>query len=236
MYYQWNWMIFWDNVPDDGLTFFDTLVSGLCYTLMTAILAWIFAILIGTLIGTMRSTPGKFLPRIAEIYIKLFSRIPLLIQLFLWYFVMPELLPSDWGDWIKSLQNAPLLTGIICLGFFTAARIAILVVAGTHNTLVAVRHPFARPETGIFQRHRTTVNTLPATLRLIAPALTNEAATIIKNSSVALTIGLLELTINTGSVTEFSFQVFEAFTAATMIYIVVSLIAIATESWTSTRY
>jgi glutamate/aspartate transport system permease protein len=231
MYYQWNWMIFWDNAPEDGLSFFDTLISGLFYTLMTATMAWLLATLIGTLIGTMRTSTGKTLPRIADLYINLFCRVPLLVQLFLWYFVVPEFLPENWGDWIKNLQNAPLLTGIVCVGFYTAARIAMLVVTGIHS-LTGLQ---GCGTSGPFQRLQKKVHTLPDTLRLIAPALTNEAAAIIKNSSVALTIGLLELTVNSGSVSELSFQAFEAFTAATMIYIVVSLLAIATESWTSTR-
>lgn len=228
MNYHWNWMIFWDAAPDGGGTYFDTLMSGLCFTLMTAGFAWIIALLIGSMIGTMRTMPNKILSRIGDLYVELFRNIPLLVQMFLWYFVMPEIVPTELGDWIKSLPNAPLLTGILCLGFFTSARIAVQVSAGI-NTLPRGQS-LAGKALGLtwLQTYRYVL--LPLAFRVIAPALTSEAAAIIKNSSVALTIGLLELTARTRSLSEFSFQTFEAFTAATLIYIIVSVIALAVAS------
>jgi glutamate/aspartate transport system permease protein len=68
---------------------------------------------------------------------------------------------------------------------------------------------------------------LPLALRVILPPLTSEFLNIIKNSSVALTIGLMELTASARSIQEFSFQVFEAFSAATLIYVLVNLAVIA---------
>ena len=64
---------------------------------------------------------------------------------------------------------------------------------------------------------------LPMAYRIILPPLTSEFLNIIKNSAVALTIGLLELTARARAMQEFSFQVFEAFTAATVIYIVINI-------------
>jgi glutamate/aspartate transport system permease protein len=147
------------------------------------------------------------------------------VQMFLWYFVIPELLPMQLGDWVKNLPNAPLVTGIVCLGFFTSARIAIQVAAGIHT--LPRGQTLAGKALGLTITQTYRYILLPMVFRIIAPALTNEAAAIIKNSSVAMTIGLLELTAQTRSLSEFSFQTFEAFTAATLIYIVVSIIAIA---------
>ncbi|MET3109432.1 glutamate/aspartate transport system permease protein [Oxalobacteraceae bacterium GrIS 2.11] len=225
MEYHWNWNIFWDQAPDGGGTYFDTLLSGLYYTLITAGVGWVIALLLGAIIGTIRTMPNKTLARLGDLYIEVFRNIPLLVQMFLWYFVMPELLPTQMGDWIKALPNAPLITGIICLGFFTSARIAIQVSAGIHT--LPRGQALAGKALGltVIQTYRFIL--LPMAFRIIAPALTNEAAGIIKNSSVALTIGLLELTARTRSLSEFSFQTFEAFTAATLIYIFVSVIAIA---------
>jgi glutamate/aspartate transport system permease protein len=67
---------------------------------------------------------------------------------------------------------------------------------------------------------------LPMSFRIILPPLTSEFLNIIKNSSVALTIGLMELTARARSMQEFSFQVFEAFTAATLIYLGVNLVVV----------
>jgi glutamate/aspartate transport system permease protein len=225
MHYSWNWMIFWDEAPDGTGTYLDTLISGLLYTLTTAGVAWIMALIIGALIGTMRTMPNKSLAKLADAYVEVFRNIPLLVQMFLWYFVMPELLPAQLGDWVKSLPNAPLVTSIICLGFFTSARIAIQVSAGI-NTLPRGQ-ALAGKALGLTVAQTYRYILLPMAFRIIAPALTNEAAAIIKNSSVALTIGLLELTAQTRSLSEFSFQTFEAFTAATLIYVIVSVMAIA---------
>jgi glutamate/aspartate transport system permease protein len=226
MHYHWNWMIFWDEAPDGGGTYLDTLMSGLCYTLATAGFAWIIALVIGAAIGTIRTAPNKTLAKIGDFYVEIFRNIPLLVQMFLWYFVLPELLPKEMGDWVKGLPNAPLLTGIACLGFFTSARIAIQVSSGI-NTLPRGQ-TLAGKALGLTVAQTYRYVLLPMAFRIIAPALTNEAAAIIKNSSVALTIGLIELTARTRSLSEFSFQTFEAFTAATLIYIVVSAIALAT--------
>jgi glutamate/aspartate transport system permease protein len=62
------------------------------------------------------------------------------------------------------------------------------------------------------------------TLRLVLPPLTSELLNTIKNSAVALTIGLAELTARARAMQEFTFQVFEAFTAATVIYIVINIV------------
>jgi len=224
MNYHWNWKIFWEDAPDGGGTYLDTLFSGLGYTLATAGLAWIIALALGILIGTLRTMPNKTVARIGGAYVELFRNIPLLVQMFLWYFVMPELLPVGLGDWIKSLPNAPFITAVLCLGFFTSSRIAVQVSAGIHSlprgqTMAGTALGLTLPQT-----YRYVL--LPMAFRIIIPSLTNEFAAIIKNSSVALTIGLLELTARTRSMSEFSFQTFEAFSAATLIYLVVSIIAI----------
>ena len=225
MHYNWNWMVFWEEAPDGSGTYFDTLISGLLYTLTTAGAAWIIALLLGAIVGTMRTVPNKSLAKLADAYVELFRNVPLLVQMFLWYFVIPELLPMQLGDWVKNLPNAPLVTGIVCLGFFTSARIAIQVAAGIHT--LPRGQTLAGKALGLTITQTYRYILLPMVFRIIAPALTNEAAAIIKNSSVAMTIGLLELTAQTRSLSEFSFQTFEAFTAATLIYIVVSIIAIA---------
>jgi glutamate/aspartate transport system permease protein len=224
MQYHWNWAIFWDEAPDDSGTYFDTLLSGLYYTASTAGLAWVIALFIGALIGTLRTTPNKILVKLCDGYIEIFRNIPLLVQMFLWYFVLPDLLPATLGDWLKHLPNASFITSVLCLGFFTSARIAIQISAGIQTlprgqSLAAKALGFTMPQTYRFIL-------LPMAFRIIAPTLTNEAAAIIKNSSVALTIGLLELTAQTRSLSEYTFQTFEAFSAATLIYLLFSLLVL----------
>ena len=233
MNYNWNWQIFWEPSPDGVGTYMDTLLSGLVWTLSTALLAWVMALVLGAIIGTIRTMPNKLAVRLANGYVELFRNIPLLVQMFLWYFVMPELVPASIGGWLKSLPNAPFVTAVLCLGFFTSSRVAVQVSAGINSlprgqTLAGTALGLTLPQT-----YRYVL--LPMAFRIIVPPMTSEFLNIIKNSAVALTIGLMELTARARSMQEFSFQVFEAFTAATIIYILVNVIVVFLMRWIEKR-
>ncbi|MBC7859631.1 MAG: amino acid ABC transporter permease [Burkholderiaceae bacterium] len=221
MNYQWNWGIFWEMAPDGSGTYLDTLWSGLMWTMATALAAWVMALALGLVVGTVRTLPNKWLVRAANAYVELFRNVPLLVQMFLWFFVWPELIPQAAGDWLKALPNAPFVTAVLCLGWFTSSRVAVQVTTGIEA--LPRGQKLAGTALGL-----TTVQTyryilLPMAGRVILPPLTSEFLNIIKNSSVALTIGLMELTASARAIQEFSFQVFEAFSAATIIYVVVNV-------------
>ena len=224
MNYHWNWRIFWDPSPDGMGTYMDTLWSGLQWTLATALTAWVMALVLGAIIGTIRTMPSRWAARLANGYVELFRNIPLLVQMFLWYFVMPELVPKEAGMWLKTLPNASFVTAVICLGFFTSSRVAVQVSAGINSLPRGQKMAGTALGLTLPQTYRYVL--LPMAFRIIMPPLTSEFLNIIKNSSVALTIGLMELTARARSMQEFSFQVFEAFTAATLIYIAVNIIVV----------
>jgi glutamate/aspartate transport system permease protein len=133
-------------------------------------------------------------------------------------------LPTATGDWLKAMPNSPFVFATLSLGFFTSARVAVQVSTGINALPRGQRMAGVALGLTLPQTYRYVL--LPMAFRIIIPALTNELAAIIKNSSVALTIGLMELTAQARSMQEMSFQVFEAFTAATLIYLAVSGIAI----------
>lgn len=224
MNYNWNWSIFWQLSPDGQGTYAQTLLGGLAWTLSTALLAWIIALVLGAFIGTIRTTSNKWSVTLGNAYVELFRNIPLLVQMFLWYFVIPELLPEALGNSIKQMPNAPFFTAVVCLGFFTSARVAEQVRAGI-NALPRGQ-TMAGTALGLTPTQTYLHIILPQAFRIIIPPMTSEFLNIIKNSAVALTIGLMELTARARSMQEFSFQVFEAFTAATLIYIVVNVIVV----------
>lgn len=223
MHYHWNWGIFWEESPD-GIPYIDTLLIGLKWTIATAALAWIMALILGTIVGAIRTTRKPWAVRIANAYIELFRNIPLLVQMFLWYFVMPELLPAALGNWLKALPEASFVTAFLALGFFTSARVAMQVSTGIDALPRGQRMAGAALGLTPMQTYRYVL--LPMAFRIIIPALTNEFAGIIKNSSVALTIGLVELTAATYSMREYTFQTFESLTGATILYIIISVIAL----------
>ena len=221
MNYHWNWHIFREMSPDGVHTYLDTLWSGTAWTLATALSAWVIALGLGLVIGTVRTLSNKVLVSFANAYVELFRNIPLLVQMFLWYFVMPELLPAPAGAWLKAMPDAAFITAVLSLAFFTSARVAVQVSAGIEALPRGLTLAGTAIGLTLAQTYRYIL--LPIACRVILPPLTSEFLNIMKNSSVALTIGLIELTASARAIQEFSFQVFEAFSAATIIYVVINI-------------
>ncbi len=231
MNYNWNWKIFFEMSADGRHTWLGTLFVGLGWTLLAALCAGVIAILLGSMLGVMRTTPSKWAVRFGNAYVELFRNIPLLVQLFLWFFVLPELLPKGLGTAIKQMAPpwASFVPAVLGLGLFTAARVSEQVQAGIQA--LPRGQSFAGTALGLTLPQTYRFVLLPMAYRIILPPLTSETMNLIKNTSVALTIGLVELTAAARSMQEFTFQVFEAFTAATVIYIVVNLIVVNLMRW-----
>src|SRR5580692_7777235 len=124
--------LLFETTPDGVSRYFDWILNGLCWTLSLALGAWTIALVVGTLVGVARTLPSGMLPRLGRIYVETFRNIPLLVQMFFWYFVLPELLPARIGMAIKQMDPpwGSFVPALICLGLFTAARIAEQVRAG----------------------------------------------------------------------------------------------------------
>ncbi|MFY0310563.1 amino acid ABC transporter permease [Leisingera sp. D0M16] len=216
MNYNWNWGVLFEE------EYLGWLMSGVGWTFAVALAAWVLALAAGVLIGVGRTLPSRPAAAICTAYVELFRNVPLLVQLFLWYFVMPEIVPDDLGRWMKrDMPNPEYVTAVIGLGLYTASRVAEQVRAGINAvgpglTSAAYANGFSTAQT-----YRYVL--LPISFRLIVPPMTSEFLTIFKNSSLALTIGLLELTAQSQQIAEYTFQGFEAFTAATVIYVVIAL-------------
>ena len=222
MNYHWNWAIFWELSPDGVHTYFQTLILGTGWTLATAACAWIIALTLGSLVGALRTMPFAAAVRFGNVYVELFRNVPLLVQMFLWYFVMPEIVPRAFGTWLKQQPNASFYTAVVALGLYMSARVAEQVRAGILSLPRGQRQ--AALALGLTLPQTYAYVLMPMTYRIILPPLTSELLNTIKNSAVALTIGLMELTARARAMQEFSFQVFEAFTAATIIYIVINIV------------
>jgi glutamate/aspartate transport system permease protein len=148
-----------------------------------------------------------------------------LVQMFFWYFVLPELLPQRLGLAIKQMDPpwGSFAPALICLGLFTAARIAEQVRAGVQALPTGQRAAASALGFGRIGMYRLVL--LPQAFRIILPTLTNEFMTIFKNTSVALTIGLVELTATAREINENTFRTFEAFGVVTIVYLVIALLA-----------
>jgi glutamate/aspartate transport system permease protein len=120
--YNWNWAVLFDPAPDGSGTYLHLILAGAATTIVLALLAAILALLIGVPLGIARRTPGP-LGAAARAYVELFRNIPLLAQMFLWYFVVPEFLPAGLQAVVKQSSNTPFILGAVSLGCYTAARI-----------------------------------------------------------------------------------------------------------------
>jgi glutamate/aspartate transport system permease protein len=228
MQYNWNWGVLLQD------PYFGWIWSGLGWTITTACAAWIIAFSLGSVVGVMRSTNVAILRMIGTAYVELFRNIPLLVQMFLWYFVIPELVPPL-KRWIVAVDPvyAQFLSAVLCLGLFTSARVAEQVRAGIQSLPRGQRHAAAALGLTTVQTYRHVL--LPMAFRIVIPPLTSEAMNLIKNSSIALTIGLAELTFRARELGEYTFNFFEAFTAATVIYVVVAMTVNRAMAWVERR-
>ena len=226
MGYNWHWQVLLENEPGGTGSYLQYLIVGLGWTLATALVAWVLALVIGSVVGTLRTTRITWAVRLGNLYVEIFRNIPLIVQMFLWFFVMPELVPKAVGDWIKQMPPpwGSYVPAVLSLAIFTSVRIAEQVRAGVNSLPRGQR--IAGVAMGLTEAQTYRYVVLPQTFRILLPPLTSEFMNVIKNSSVALTIGLLELTGRARAMQEFSFRVFEAFATATVIYLLVNLVVV----------
>jgi glutamate/aspartate transport system permease protein len=216
--------ILFEQVPDGDGTWGEMLLAGLGWTLSVAALAWILAFVLGSIVGVIRTTEKRWLVRLGNAYVELFRNIPLLVQLFVWYFVLPGLIPAV-KRWVTTLDPTEhqFVTAVVCLGFFTSARIAEQVKSGIQSLPRGQR--YAGYALGLTQIQTYRFVLLPMAYRIIIPPLTSELMNLIKNTAVAYSIGLVELFFRTREMGEMTFRYFEAFGAATVIYIIIAMTA-----------
>ena len=224
MKFNLDWSIFFQEIPGGGDTYIDLLISGLWWTLGVSAAAWVIAVAVGSVIGTIRTTQSPGLVRAGNAWVELFRNVPLLVQMFLWYFVIPEFIPPL-KAWIVKADptQAQFVSAVICLGLFTSARVAEQVRAGIQSLPRGQRNAGMALGLTTTQVYRFVL--LPMAFRIVIPPLTSETMNLMKNSSIALTIGLAELTFRSREMGEYTFHFFEAFSAATLVYIVIAMTA-----------
>src|SRR5262245_26938377 len=218
MNYAWDWGILFRE------PYLGWLISGLRWTILVTLCAWAIALALGTLIGVARTLPNRAARALGAAYVELFRNIPVLVQLFLWFYVLPELVPESWGRWLKrDLPLPEFWTSVVCLGFYAASRVAEQVRSGIEAVPRGQLAAALASGLTLAQGYRLVL--LPIAFRIIIPPLTSEFLSIIRTSSVALTIGLLELTAQSRQIENATFQGFESFAAATALYAAIAVTA-----------
>jgi len=235
MGYSWNWGVFLQPSATGNDTYFGWMIYGFKMTIGLSLSAWLIALILGSVIGVLRTVPNAMLSGFARGYVELFRNIPLLVQLFIWYFVLPELVPESLGNAFK--QSNPVVqqfvSSMLCLGLFTSARVAEQVRSGINSLPPGQKNASLAIGFTLPQTYRYVM--LPMAFRLIVPPLTSEFLNIFKNSSVCSTIGLLELAAQGRQLVDYTAQPYEAFIAVTLAYMLINVVVMFAMRWVEAR-
>ena len=218
----WDWQVFCKETTSGDvvagcfgkggdITYLDWVLSAWGWTMSVALLALIVALLFGSLVGILRTTPNKRLVLFGNAWTELFRNIPLLVQIFLWYHVLPALFPV-----LRGFPSFVLV--VFALGFFTSARISEQVRAGIQSLPGGQRYAGLAMGLTLPQTYRYVL--LPMAFRIVIPPLTSESMNIIKNSSVAFAVSIAELTMFAMQAGEETSRNVEMYLAVTLLYFV----------------
>ena len=220
---SWDWQVFCEDTLDrqavqgcfgkgGDITYLDWMLSAWGWTVSVSLLALALALVLGAVIGTLRTLEGRrVVVGLCNAWVELFRNIPLLVQIFLWYHVLPSFFPV--------LQGVPgFVLVVFALGFFTSARIAEQVRSGIQALPRGQRYAGLAMGFTTFQTYRYVL--LPMALRIIIPPLTSETMNIFKNSSVAFAVSVAELTMFAMQAQEETSRGIEVYLAVTALYVI----------------
>jgi glutamate/aspartate transport system permease protein len=220
---SWDWQVFCEDTMErqvvqgcfgkgGDITYLDWMLSAWGWTVSVSLSALVLALVLGSFIGTLRTLQGRpVVVRLGNAWVELFRNIPLLVQIFLWYHVVPTMFPT--------MQAVPgFVLVVLALGFFTSARIAEQVRSGIQALPRGQRYAGLAMGFTTFQTYRYVL--LPMAFRIIIPPLTSETMNIFKNSSVAFAVSVAELTMFAMQAQEETSRGIEVYLAVTACYIV----------------
>ncbi len=226
MNYTFNWSVLWTGESGRWL------LSGLIVTLELSALAWILAVALGIVSGALRTVKFRPLRAVATFYVEFFRNVPLLVWMFFWYFGVPPFLPEVIREWMFG-HGLEFWAGVLALGVYSGARFSEVLRSGIQSIPRTQMEAAVASGLTTFQAYRYVI--LPVALRLIIPPATNESLNLLKNSSVALTISVAELTFQTRQIQTYTAKAIEALTAGTLIYLVLCVGLASIMSWVERR-
>ncbi|MBO8126641.1 MAG: amino acid ABC transporter permease [Firmicutes bacterium] len=212
MDYEFNWLVLWE--------YRDLLLEGLVLTIKLSAISIVLSTIVGTIFGIMRLSKSLIIRLIASSYVEFFLNTPLIIQLFFWYFALPMALPGWLQSWLWA-HNYEFIASVIGLTIYTSTFIAEAVRAGIQSIDKGQRE--AALASGLTGFQTLWYVILPQAIRIVIPPVVNQFLNLTKNSSLAMTIAVPELTYQAQAIESLTFRGFEAFTAATLIYICLTL-------------
>jgi polar amino acid transport system permease protein len=212
--YHFDWSIITSG------TYHDWLVAVVIVTLKLSVISIALSFIAGLVIAVMRMGRNRPLRWFALAYLEFFRNTPLLVQIFFWYFGSYRILPMVVNDWLNEV-GFEFAAAVIALTIYTSAFIAEDIRSGVLS--IPKEQMEAARSSGFSYLQSMRYIILPQAVRITIPPLINQFLNLAKNSSLAMTIGVMELTYQARQVESYTFKGFEAFTAATVVYVVISL-------------
>ena len=189
-------------------------------TILSILLSWVC----GLVCALMKASQFRTLRYTAEFYLWFVRGTPLLAQIFLIYFGLPQI----------GLDFDPFTAGVIALGLNGGAYVAEIIRGGLLSIPKGQSESAAALGLTYFQLMRRIV--LPQVVRVIIPPITNDAATTLKNTSLLSTITIMELMLQTQVIVSSTFRPFEFYILVSLIYLVMTTILMVLLRWAETRY
>ena len=226
MQYKFDWSVLWTGQSGEWL------LSGLIVTLELSALGWLLAVVLGVVSGALRTVPYRPLRALATFYVEFFRNVPLLVWMFFWYFAVPPLLPEAPREFLFA-HSLEFWAAVVALGVYSGARFSEVLRSGIQAIPRTQFEASVASGLTTFQSYRYVI--LPVALRLILPPATSESLNLLKNSSVALTISVAELTFQTRQIETYTAKAIEALTAGTLIYLVLCVSLATIMGWVERR-
>ncbi|WP_151715047.1 amino acid ABC transporter permease [Acinetobacter sp. TUM15071] len=229
MTYSWNWGVLWQSTGIGDTTYLSWIITGLGWLVVIAIVAWSIAMLLGSILGIMRTLPNKTARAIGTAYVTLFRNVPLLVQLFIWFYVVPNFLPAPIKSWWMNdlgANTTALISASVGLGLFTAARVCEQVRTGIEALPKGQINAGYAMGFSTAQLYRYII--LPQSFRTILPPLSSELTNCVKNTSVASLVGVAEIISQMKTISEYTQNTIEIYTYVTIIFIVINVCLIFT--------
>jgi len=224
--YTFKWSVLWTGESGQWL------LSGLIVTLELSALAWLLAVTLGIVSGALRTVKFRPLRALATFYVEFFRNVPLLVWMFFWYFAVPPILPGPIREWMLG-HGLEFWASVLALGVYSGARFSEVLRSGIQSIPKTQMEAAVASGLTTFQAYRYVI--LPVALRIIIPPGTNESLNLLKNSSIALTISVAELTFQTRQIETYTAKAIEALTAGTVIYLILCVGIASLMSWVERR-
>ncbi|MDH2049852.1 amino acid ABC transporter permease [Achromobacter marplatensis] len=212
---------------------YQLLASGMLVTVQLFLVAWVMAFTIAVTLVVVRATNLAPCRWVVDAYVEYHRNVPLLVQVLFWYFGMPELLPEGFRMWLYE-HNAEMSLAAIALALGSAAYIAEDIRSGL-RAIPGTQFEAARAlGASYLQCMRFVI--VPQAVRISIPPLVGRALLLFKNTSVAMAIGVMELTYQAREIENETYRTFATFGAATIMYLLGSFLIMAVGSRIYGRY